>query len=384
MEAVSSEFTSYTKLGVVGRADWRKGMETRRDNHYVPGVYLKRFSSSPGKTWQYRTLVSDSRVPFWEEKSLRSVASQPDLYSLARPGGDSDSIERWLDRDFEAPAEPALAKVLADERLAPEDWERIIRFAMAQDVRTPARFIESLDRWKRQIPTMLDEVVPRSLKELGEEREQAKARSGVGRPEFVEDREELHLLPISVLKGLNPGESQGWVKTEITVGRQLWLRNIKFLLTATIQKIPKSGWTILLPPEGTCWFTSDNPVVRLNFYRDRTYDFKGGWDNPGSEILFPLSPRHLLYRQSGRRSPRRGHVVSPEIAQGVLRFIAENAHRSLFADRRDPRVERLRPRRVNAEQYRSEKEQWERWHREQSEAEMELVRKRAVGDPGSA
>lgn len=353
-------------------------METRRDNHYVPSVYLKRFSSSPGKTWLYRTLVSDARVPVWREKFLRSVASQADLYSLAQLGGECDSIERWLDRDFEAPAERSLARAVADERLSPQDWERIVRFAMAQDVRTPARFIESLERWQRQIPPMLDETVQRGVQELEREHERGEARSRIGGPKTVEDTGEYDLLPISVTKGIDPGDHQGWIKAEITVGRQLWLFNIRHLLNKTIHRIPKKGWTILVPPKGIRWFTSDNPVVRLNYYPDRTYDLKGGWDNPGSEILFPLSPRHLLYRQAGQRAPRRGEVVSARLACGLLRFIAENAHRSIFAEKVDPIVEALRPRRVSAEQYNSEKEAWERWHRDQSEAEMALVRKTAT------
>jgi imidazolonepropionase-like amidohydrolase len=51
----------------------------------------------------------------------------------------------------------------------------------------------------------------------------------------------------------------------------------------------------LKPYPGFAWFTTDDPVLKLNFNSWDAYDFGGGWGSSGSEILVPLSPLHLTY-----------------------------------------------------------------------------------------
>ena len=64
------------------------------------------------------------------------------------------------------------------------------------------------------------------------------------------------------------------------VGRDLWLFGSVRLLTQTAKVLLEQKWSILRPPEGLEWFTSDDPVVRLNYYAENRYDFKGGWEIP--------------------------------------------------------------------------------------------------------
>ena len=130
-------------------------------------------------------------------------------------------------------------------------------------------------------------------------------------------------------------------------------------------------WTILKPHEGLAWFTSDDPVIRLNYYEPGKYDFKGGWGNPKTEILLPLDPQHLLYAMVGERPPQRGTTISIAQTQAIRRFIAEHAHRVIIASAQDGEVPVLRPRIVDAALVRNEKEQWRQWHDRQSAAETE-------------
>ena len=83
-------------------------MAFRRNNHYVACLYLKRFSSDPGHILTYRVLAAHHRAPMWKRNSIKGIAYQKDLYTRIIAGVESDEIETWLDREFEAPAEESL------------------------------------------------------------------------------------------------------------------------------------------------------------------------------------------------------------------------------------------------------------------------------------
>jgi hypothetical protein len=121
-------------------------------------------------------------------------------------------------------------------------------------------------------------------------------------------------------------------------------------------------WTILRAPKGLSWCTSDTPVIRLNYYLDRKYDFKGGWGSNGTEISFPLDPKNLMYTKIGGKPPPRGTVVSVEFARTMQRIILENAHRFIFCQRISDAVPQIRPRTEDASIFVEEQKQWRDWH----------------------
>lgn len=343
-----------------------KETEFHRDNHYVPCVYLRGFATPDGRIWTYRTLVSHPKVPLWKLSSIRGVAYHSHLYTRIVAGRETDEIERWLDREFEAPAQEALQKAISDERLKPDDWERLYRFLAAQDVRTPARLAENLERWRATLPGFMKETAQRSLREL----EQAKKTGKVLTLSPPPNRDNL---PLRVTVERDPDKKCGRLKCEIVAGRGFWVWGIERTLTQTVKALSKHRWTILKPPDGFTWFTSDDPVIKLSTHDNGTYDFKGGWGRPRTEIMLPLSPRHLLCAQVKKRLPRPGTVVSPAHAAMIRRFIAEHAHRAVFAASQDAEVPKLRLRRESAEIFRAENEQWRKWHEEQTAAERELM-----------
>ncbi|TOO91867.1 hypothetical protein CGH27_26115, partial [Vibrio parahaemolyticus] len=69
------------------------------------------------------------------------------------------------------------------------------------------------------------------------------------------------------------------VKVTSLAGRASWLWSIKHVLTTVADQLHRNKWTILFPTEGMSWYTSDNPVVRLNYEDSKNYDFNGGWAN---------------------------------------------------------------------------------------------------------
>ena len=338
----------------------------RRDNHYVPHLYLKRWASAHKRVWVYRTLVSHPRVHLWSESSIRGVAYHQHLYTRIVGAHETDEIERWLDQEFEAPAEAALQKVISDARLTPANWKSLVRFLAAQHVRTPARLADEMQRWSTSLPGLLEDTMHKSVQRLEQARKSGELlpRSEVPHGEYI---------PFRATTQLEPGEEYGTLKGEIVAGRGLWLFSIRHLLTKTINALHQHKWTILSPPKGMLWLTSDDPVIPLNFNSSGDYDFKGGWGSIGTEILLPLGPRHLLYTQIGKPVPRRGEMFPRDQAELIQRFIAEHAHRIIFAAEPDAEVPRLRPRIVSADLVREESEQWRKWHEEQASAERKLM-----------
>ena len=116
------------------------------------------------------------------------------------------------------------------------------------------------------------------------EREEA-LRSGT--PMKVSTTPNSELLPIRVTAEIDPGQKCGTLRAATIFGRSAWLFSIKHLLSNTANILQGHRWTILRPPVGVSWFTSDNPVVRLNYYGDDKYDFNGGWGSLGRKLCSP-------------------------------------------------------------------------------------------------
>ena len=89
------------------------GAQFRRDNHFVPCVYLKHFCGPDGRISTYPLLVAHERVPLWKQRWPKSIGWRQHLYTRQVAGGESDEIETWLAAEFEAPAEEAICAVPA-------------------------------------------------------------------------------------------------------------------------------------------------------------------------------------------------------------------------------------------------------------------------------
>lgn len=342
-------------------------MSFRRDHHYVSCGYLKRWACADGKLWVYRTLVSRREVPLWKRVSPRGAAYRSSLYSRPIPGREVDEIEKWFDSEIEGPAEEPLQKATSDSRLTPDDWKCLLRFLAAQQVRTPARFEKQLKRWSEQMPGNIEQTLADSVSELERRHEAGEP------PPDHEPLENVEAFPMRVSTRLEPGQEKGEVRVEAVAGRALWLWGMQHVLDRTWQALRKSKWTILHPPEGWSWFTSDDPVVCLNFNSLVDYNFDGGWANPGTEILLPIGPQHLMYAQVGRRPPQKGERMPEAQAEIVLRMIAEHAYRLIFANDPSPDIPRLRPRIEDAEAFSADSSRWANWEDDQDAAERDVL-----------
>jgi hypothetical protein len=144
---------------------------------------------------------------------------------------------------------------------------------------------------------------------------------------------------------------------------------MRHLLTGAANVLCQHKWSIAEPEGVNEWLTSDHPVLRLNYYAPGRYDFGGGWGNAGTELMMPLSPRHLLYVQVGKKSESR-FAFSREHTQLVQRFFLERAHRWIFARQPMAWVAGVRPRVVDAAKVAAEEQAWQQWHDQQVEADI--------------
>ena len=338
--------------------------QVTHDNHYVPKVYLKQWSDDSLHVWAYRLLVSNENVPEWQHRSMDKTAFLRDLYTEIENGEEIDEFEKWLEFEFENPVQKSIRKVLKDNPLSSRDWELLASFLGAQDMRTPQSYLESTERWERTLPDLMQKTLDDSVRKLEDE----EFRKNIEVSSNDESSLFNGVLEINVVKSSETENGQGYIQAEITTGRKLWLQSLRLKLTKTIKVLKEQKWCIVRPARGFQWFTSDNPVVKLNDYGNGSYDLKGGWGRKGGNIFMPLSPRHLLFTQIGDDLPDRLTLTSEQTNQ-FQRLIAEGAFRWLFAREPLSFIGKIRPRHVDPEAFKNEEEQWGNWHEIQKQAE---------------
>jgi DNA-binding HxlR family transcriptional regulator len=338
------------------------------DNHFVPQAYLKRWSNDGIHIACYRTLVSHKNVNEWQRLPIRGIAYQRDLYTSLVDAQESDEFEKWITTEFEAPANDVIEKLINGKELIASDWDKLVLYAASQDFRTPQNYIEMMGRLKEDLPGVMQRTLEKSVKEL--EAAKREGRKPKETPPEIETQLFENNLKIEIIPNTRPETKEGEIRVETIVGRRLWLQALRHLLTNTAQKFLSHTWCIAEAANNSEWFTSDHPVVRLNYYGEGNYDFKGGWGRKGVDIFMPLSPKYLLFTQIGEDIPRR-FVFSEGDTLKIKKCIAERAHRMIFARYNMHAMKRLRPREINVDKYREEQDAWRNWHQEQSLAEQE-------------
>jgi Protein of unknown function (DUF4238) len=337
-------------------------------NHFVPQLYLKRWTGVDSKLWRYSLLVRHEKILPWKKSSPTAIGYHQHLYTRVSVDKETDEIETWLNTEFEMPAVAPLTKAVNEQPLTPDDWNAILRFLWMQHVRTPASFLKFRERQIQSLPAITQRVLEGSVRKLAE----AKRTGKVMAHEITAATKNF---PSSVIKDIGPGADTGTIRVEVDVGRRLWLWSLQQKYDETKKALRRLDTTILRPPTGMNWVTSDDPVVLLRYNSATNYDFGGGYGNPGTEILFPLSPQHLLYAKVGARPSFQKYQRVPEATGFAMqKVLIEHAHRMIFALAPDPVVETFHPRHISEQAYKHEAAQWEQWHKEQSAAEGAIAK----------
>lgn len=338
----------------------------RINHHFVPECYLKRWQNYKKKIFTYRVLVSHNKVPVWRNYSVSSIAYQKHLYTHVVSGCESDELEIWFDREFESNANMAIEKAVNDQKLSPSDWKTLIRFLAAQDVRTPARLFDHLESTSKSLPLILDNILKKLKKKIDN------GKFGDNKPQnHAVDPE---LFPLKVTPLFEEGSEEGTLKVETYAGRSSWIFSIKLALNRTSKILHTHKWRIVKPAEGYSWPTSDNPVVKLNYYRHGSFDLKGGWGMPKGNIIFPLGPEHAMLTQIGPWSMPKGTRLPIGLTENIIKYIATNAHRQIFSIDKNKKIPALRKRIANNHLFKQEKEEIRLWHEINANLEREYYK----------
>jgi hypothetical protein len=339
----------------------------RKKNHYIPKFYLKNWVNTSGKVWVYRTLVSHDSVPKWKEVSPDRLTSYDHLYNKFTKDGINDDLEFLFDSEIESKAAPSINSAINDYWLTSSDWKNIIKFFQAQDVRTPKRYYEHKEMHSNVMQKIIDDAGDK-LKYYLENPEKLDAAN-----KDLDLNQKYPRVPLK-MEITNIDEKNSGVKISTSIGRESWIEGIKYLLNEDFSKILTSHrWTILKPFKGLNWITSDCPTIKLNYHKKDVYDFNGGWGSRGTEFLLPLDPNHLLYAKVGEKPPLKGSMVNKNQTIRINHLIAENALRIIISSKKIKDIENIRPRVVDKETFEFEKNEWSKWHIDQSKAEKDFI-----------
>lgn len=334
-----------------------------RDSHFVPQATLRRWSQDGRQIQTYQLLVPHSGVPVWRLRSIKGIALQRDLYTTFSGGKELDSFEHWIAKEFEEPGLEAVNKLISYSRLKPSDWKNLVLFVAAQDVRTPLNFMESMQRWGQEMPSIIQSSLKESIEKLQNAEEEGLMIQAEEHNNAFTD-----LTKIKIQPPIDQNSDQSTIRAEVILGRNFWIASMRHLLTGAANILCKHRWSVVEPYENEEWPLTDHPVIRLNYFGPGNFDFCGGWNKPGSELMMPVSPRHLLYVQVGKKVKNRFTFEYKE-TRLLQEIIVKRAHRWIFSKNLAPWIEKVRPREVNQEKFKEEQEAWEDWHKQQMGAE---------------
>jgi len=297
---------------------------SRRKNHYVPQFLLNNFSipGDPTRLFEYRLLVEHSNIPEWEPRPIKTTACHKDLYTVADDIRESDALEIWLDEEFENPGAPSVQKVLADNALDADDLRLLSKIFAAQFVRTPAWYISNKEPWARQV----NDEIQKLKQQIEHERPNLKIA-----PDCTEIIDAPEGFPLRMVVQLL-GDKYRMTAQSVT-GRKMWMWSVRHVLRADgpISKLQSLEWSILKAPAGVSWILSDNPAVSAFSQPNGIRSHSAPWDTPGTQLMLPLSPRHLLYHHVGYTEKEQYTVVHPLTAQHIRANLIEAAYRSIYS-----------------------------------------------------
>ena len=242
-----------------------------KKQHYVPQVYLRRFTADGEHLYVFDKLQQDPARRIRRGK-VRDIAHENDFYDIAvevlkpevRPGHDRKMIEKLLGR-FDAEMGSEVEHLVASAGSGPIDPARRALLARAlgvQALRTRDVRDTVVEVSRQVLETFCRDLTERNFPGQGHLAPRAQIK-----PEYVP----VYHARLILQSGIE------------TVGRAFF----------------NFTWTVGLNKTRQPLYTSDQPVVRFAHLYDPELSHEG-FASPGIEVAFPLGPGHLLLMRDVR------------------------------------------------------------------------------------
>lgn len=313
--------------------------QTTSHSHYVPRGYLSRWANGESWVWEHKLVVPVAEYPVWRKAQLREAGARRNLYDTEIPGLLRDHYEEWLHREVEAPAFQAMNQLERGVQLDQRGWEALVRFAIAQDLRTPkSREIHKAFE-EHYLPQIAKRVLHRVVRDF--ERGSPDRSSREHKPP-IDER-------LIVETSITPHEEGVRFELAVTTGNTSWMQRNKRMVRGFTERVGRLRWQLLRPGGGRTWPTSDSPLIR--FERRQGIAIHGtGWLRPGTEIFLPLNPWQALYTRVGAKE-RIPELATVDDTLLLIKLVIGQADRSIFSDRQDRLVAWESRRRVDREAF---------------------------------
>ena len=340
-------------------------MGLKRDNHFLSKMYLNAWKNQNGKIYVAEFLVPTEKVPFWKEKSISSICKYNSMFVRLNNGEEIDDIENWFNEKYETPAKNALERAINDERLSTHDWHRLIDFLAIHVVRSPAFIIKMLNIGKTDCTQIFNETCD-EISSLTKDKILEKSH----------DREMTYtneLFPIKITDIGKGDDNNELFEIKTIFGKQFYLWIMKHILSNTTAILHNHKWGIITVDEKVILPTSDDPVIFLNYNNEHEYDFEGGWGNNNCIILFPISPKRIIYTKVGTKvKPRLKADYKMSIM--IKKMIVEHSFRKVVSQHEDDEVKLYKSRTIDESEYKREVQMWKDFQDNYIKKECEYIK----------
>lgn len=331
-----------------------KMREISRRNHVVPKFYLKRWGDS-NFVWSYSFLVADQNIPKWKSVSIKKAAVIQNFYVKSEGISETDKLERWLNEEIETPVQEPIQKAINGIKLSPDEWSKLIRFTASMSLRTPARIVKNRDVIIKKMPTIMDNLNMK-ISSMSNYQLRQNIINNMNRKEEQPD------LPIRAKKvGIDDNADKSIYEIKAHIGKSILLTSTLGMLENKWKILLKHRWKIIEIADGLSWPTSDDPVVCFNGTASEEFDFNGGWNKRGSQIVFPISPKKAIYTRVGGGVSLKGKLDKNN-SIFIYELIIRHAFRNIYSETPNLDIERVRSRLVNKKMFEDEEQQWETFH----------------------
>ncbi len=336
--------------------------QVTHSNHYVPQGLIRRWSTDAGQLQinTHRLLVPRSAYPEWELRHIDNFAVLRDLYSSGADGRPVDDFEQWINTEYETPGLAAIAKVVGDAHLSRADWHDLIRLFAVQNLRTPSNYSRWADSWEREVQPILLSTLQAAAARFRHAQESDDAMRCPTTPQ----NELARSMHLRLTTATCDETGQAVLQAEMRADRSQWIGSVRHALGGVAKALLFHRWMILTPHGNEEWPLTDNPALCVNWHGPGKFDLLGGWGTPRGDLLMPLSPRHLLHTEIGKRQSI-SKSLSAETTRTIQEILVTGALRWICATRAYDWVARMRPRVVNLAQFAEEDRAIRDWDKNQ-------------------